>query len=304
MTDREALLRAVAGDPDDDELRLVCADWLEENGEPERAEFIRVQLEAARLRPPPARRLELNTRAANLWDEHAGDWLLEVPAPVRKGCAMFRRGFAHRFDCTARQFLKASADIVARVPLQELCLVKSVGLLGAVADCPALAGVIRLEMVRERVGAELGALASSPHLGRLRRLWLHSCRVGPDGARALASSPLWPRLEELTLTDNPLGDSGAAALAGAAPPPGLTHLNLQSCGVGDEGVGALAGSPILTSVTDLNLLWCLFGEAGARALAQSPFLQRLQDLRCASFLARTAAGRVLRARFGDRVGFY
>jgi hypothetical protein len=96
---------------------------------------------------------------------------------------------------------------------------------------------------------------------------------------------------------------GAAALAGAASPPQLTHLNLQSSGIGDEGVRALAGSPILTSVTDLNLLWCLFGEAGARALAQSPFLQRL-DLRCPSFLAGTAAEGVLRARFGNRVGFY
>ena len=57
MTDREALLAAVAADPRDDAPRLVLADWLDEQGEPERAAFIRVQCAAARLRPGRRRRL-------------------------------------------------------------------------------------------------------------------------------------------------------------------------------------------------------------------------------------------------------
>ncbi len=52
MTDRAALLRSILAAPDDDAPRLVYADWLDENGEPERAEFIRVQCELARLGPP------------------------------------------------------------------------------------------------------------------------------------------------------------------------------------------------------------------------------------------------------------
>jgi uncharacterized protein (TIGR02996 family) len=40
-----ALLQAVIASPDDDLPRLVLADWLEENGQPERAEFIRVQID-------------------------------------------------------------------------------------------------------------------------------------------------------------------------------------------------------------------------------------------------------------------
>lgn len=39
------LLNAVLSDPDDDALRLIYADWLEENGEEEQAEFIRIQCE-------------------------------------------------------------------------------------------------------------------------------------------------------------------------------------------------------------------------------------------------------------------
>jgi uncharacterized protein (TIGR02996 family) len=49
MTTDEGFLQAILDDVEDDALRLVYADWLEEHGQPERAEFIRVQVELARL---------------------------------------------------------------------------------------------------------------------------------------------------------------------------------------------------------------------------------------------------------------
>src|SRR5829696_7436743 len=45
VTEREALLRAIIENPEDDAPRLVFADWLDEHGEPDRAEFIRLQIE-------------------------------------------------------------------------------------------------------------------------------------------------------------------------------------------------------------------------------------------------------------------
>lgn len=50
MTDREALLRGVLLNPADDLPRLVFADWLDEHGESERAEFIRVGCELAKTK--------------------------------------------------------------------------------------------------------------------------------------------------------------------------------------------------------------------------------------------------------------
>ena len=61
MSDADALLAAVLADPDADLPRLVYADWLEERGEAERAEFIRVQVELARDRGAD------NTRRIALW---------------------------------------------------------------------------------------------------------------------------------------------------------------------------------------------------------------------------------------------
>lgn len=44
MTDRRAFIGAIRANPEDDAPRLVYADWLDEYGEPERAEFIRTQI--------------------------------------------------------------------------------------------------------------------------------------------------------------------------------------------------------------------------------------------------------------------
>ena len=89
-----ALLAAVLADPDDDAPRLVLADWLEENGFTERAEFIRVQIELARMegddpRRPAFARRECALRGAQ-WSklrEEVSRWLPDVDC---------QRGFLYR----------------------------------------------------------------------------------------------------------------------------------------------------------------------------------------------------------------
>src|SRR3954469_1774277 len=51
MTDADPLRRAVLDRPDDDTPRLVYADYLDENGEADRAAFVRSQVEAGRAEP-------------------------------------------------------------------------------------------------------------------------------------------------------------------------------------------------------------------------------------------------------------
>jgi uncharacterized protein (TIGR02996 family) len=64
--DRAAFVRAIAANLEDDLPRLVYADWLDEHGEPERAAFIRVQIELARMPPDDPRRPSLIDRQAEL----------------------------------------------------------------------------------------------------------------------------------------------------------------------------------------------------------------------------------------------
>src|SRR3954454_17897246 len=77
---RAGFLAAICRSPDDDAPRLVLADWLEEHGDPERAEFIRIQCLLARLLSPAERpqRGPLLRREAHLVTQHGGGW----PGPL------------------------------------------------------------------------------------------------------------------------------------------------------------------------------------------------------------------------------
>lgn len=91
MTERDALLRAIAANPADDLPRLVYADWLDEHDEPERAEFIRVQcrlaeikngplLQASTIRKQLGEGIDLQKRERELLHDH-----LELLLPDRPG---------------------------------------------------------------------------------------------------------------------------------------------------------------------------------------------------------------------------
>ncbi len=71
----DAFLHAIHDTPADDLPRLVYADWLEENGDPTRAEFIRVQCELATIDAIDPQRAALEDREHDLLNEHEDRWL-------------------------------------------------------------------------------------------------------------------------------------------------------------------------------------------------------------------------------------
>jgi uncharacterized protein (TIGR02996 family) len=56
MTSDESFLAAIIESPDDDSPRLIYADWLEDHGQPDRAEFIRVACTLEKLGEDDPRR--------------------------------------------------------------------------------------------------------------------------------------------------------------------------------------------------------------------------------------------------------
>ena len=78
MNEREALLRAVCENPDDDTPRLVFADWLDEHDEPERAEFIRLQIAAALHPVGSSARLHKEHRPIAMLRTHEAEWRQEL----------------------------------------------------------------------------------------------------------------------------------------------------------------------------------------------------------------------------------
>src|SRR4051812_46207764 len=105
MSER-AFLDAIIAEPDEDAHRLVFADWLDEHGQSERAEFIRTQCALARMPESDPRRTDLEVRERQLLAAHAAEWA----APwSRSGgnreyagdgpwMAAFRRGFLESTD--------------------------------------------------------------------------------------------------------------------------------------------------------------------------------------------------------------
>ncbi len=90
VSQERAFLDSIFESPEDDTCRLIFADWLEENGRPERGEFIRLQVEVARL-PAGAARAALEARAKRLADECGPDWL--AGTGLLPGMVRFHRGF-------------------------------------------------------------------------------------------------------------------------------------------------------------------------------------------------------------------
>jgi uncharacterized protein (TIGR02996 family) len=146
--DWESLLRAVVAAPADDVPRLVAADWLDEHGQPDRAELIRVQVELARLETAgdkasaateSLRRKErtyLGPMAAQraLWALEACPELVRVEFRDRASASLesmrvagaerltFRRGFVEAVTCPADAWLQHGAEVRARQPIRGVRL--------------------------------------------------------------------------------------------------------------------------------------------------------------------------------------
>src|SRR5262249_62233628 len=84
-------IRQILASPEEDAPRLGYADWLAEQGERDRAEFIRCQVEAARLAPHDPRQGPAAVRAAALLQAHEAEW-----GGCATGVAGFWRGFVFR----------------------------------------------------------------------------------------------------------------------------------------------------------------------------------------------------------------
>lgn len=151
------LLRAVLADPASDDSRLIYADYLDEQGEADRAEFVRVQCRIATLNaelmsdedcdatncPGCGERRELQRRERELWlmavaEELPARWVLPPPDgfTFRKlpgdewgtdgrphiSQAEYRRGFVAEIRLPLALFLEHARDLFAAHPITAVVL--------------------------------------------------------------------------------------------------------------------------------------------------------------------------------------
>src|SRR5262249_31316412 len=145
----------------------------EEYGNPDRAEFIRVQVGRARLSWDDPRRQEMKQRERELWVKNRRAWNCELPGWA--GCEEFERGFAQEIYTDTPSFLRRGGELWQRSPVTR----------------------VRIYLLQ---GPLVGRLAASQHLARVQSLEVYNSRLGPEGARVLASSPGLAHLRGLSLS--------------------------------------------------------------------------------------------------------
>jgi uncharacterized protein (TIGR02996 family) len=314
----QALMRGILAEADEDAPRLVFADWLEENGQPERAQHVRLQCQLAGLPEDDARRAQLKKEAAALEKEHLTDWLGPLdPETCRDPLSKhehFERGLLHCWYCTVGAFLKKQSqrdvcEWFPRLGVNQLGLSAPSKRAEALAQSPALGWTVELTWIESRAGDDaLAALAASPHLGLLSRLDFSHLRCTDAGLEALAKSDGLGNLREFSLRESHWGGrftpKGALRvlnsdrlprLVGLKLADGLPHAFDLRQVLRDPGIArlkrltlwsaaypaattALAGNPAAAGLTELYLSSTNVDDAAATALADSPHLAGLKKL--------------------------
>ncbi|HJZ55953.1 MAG TPA: TIGR02996 domain-containing protein [Gemmataceae bacterium] len=245
MTDREALLRAIAANPDDDTPRLIYADCVEETGRPEdvaRARFIRLQLDTYRGPGDTGGTDAFNRKLAEaraLATPFVQAWLGELPDWAAKFLRQheritvddFRRGFLALVRVAPEQFARRGHELLDRAPIRGL----------------------RTWLKTSQSGEQF---LSSSQLARVKSLAISGRELGDLAAALIASSPHLGQLEELDLSTGWITDHGAGVLARATSLTRLRVLRLQRNRVFTEGVVALCTSPNLPKLREIDLCGC------------------------------------------------
>jgi uncharacterized protein (TIGR02996 family) len=298
---RNAFLAAIRANPDDDLVRMVFADWLDEHDEPEFAGFIRFQIARASqpVANPHARRLEELFESSRPGSPVK---FLALPANLSAVC---RRGLIAELSPGVPDYLDWADRIGPYAPRLSVHLrtmnaesgppVEGRGawmaeVLDRLARCPWLATWSELAAPNYGIASPaLARLVASPHVSGLQRLYLSSNWLGPDPNWVVEAS--LTALRELNLHCN-LGNfernrslsaprPGDPVLAALAAAPWATELESLDYGGNTataEGARALSTSAILSRLRSLRLNYNPIGDDGLRALAETTTLTSLTDL--------------------------
>lgn len=274
--DEQPFLNTILARLSDDEPRLVYADWLAANGDPDRAELVRVQIALARLPDDHPRRTELADRHTELHPKVATDWVARLGG-LAAGVE-FRRGVPDAVTVATDDFLSYGDELFRLAPcVRRVRLTDAAGRVPRLARCPTLARVRELDLFGADLGnAGVGQLVESAYLGGLDALDLGFNGLDFAGVRALARASTLPNLRELALNDNrQVTGEAVSALADSPFFAGLRALDLSGNDVNDTGVRALVESRSLTRLTGLKLADNPVGDAGLAVLAGSPLFRRV-----------------------------
>ncbi|VTR99880.1 leucine-rich repeat-containing protein typical subtype : Uncharacterized protein OS=Nitrospina gracilis (strain 3/211) GN=NITGR_1010043 PE=4 SV=1: LRR_7: LRR_6: LRR_6 [Gemmata massiliana] len=285
MNDRDALYRAVLDNPDDDTLRLVYADALEESGDPRRATFIRTHVELSRIPEyDPASIARRHNQKKKTTGERWVPDLPSLPDGLSWGRDPFRRGMLGTIQATNGAAFVANADElfelypIESLELSDTRLVDTAEL----AACHWLNRIRHLALVQGASGPAVRRLLDSEHFERLTAIHLGPELTTSATVAATVRSRVFGRLTDLSVhEDRRGGGSFVGELSRLAAPPKLKRLDLSSNRLTAESLDRLTASAVLGTIEELDLSDNNLGAEGLTVLsgATLPNLRALHLLR-------------------------
>lgn len=195
-------LQAVLDDPDADAPRLACAAACAEAGDRDRAEFIRLQMEAASLaRKWAGEWWRPAIQADELLKPHREAWA----GPIRARVVWydFYRGFVEYIKLDAEEFLARAGELYRLAPVRRLILTGVKPLAGELFRSPHLARIVQLCLSDQQLDDhDIELLAASPYLGKLAWLDLARNNITLAGIEAMAASSGLGALQYVNLVGN------------------------------------------------------------------------------------------------------
>ncbi|HVK12776.1 MAG TPA: TIGR02996 domain-containing protein [Gemmataceae bacterium] len=302
-------MAAILDAPDDDAPRLVYADWLDEQGDGDRAEFIRLDVRLARTPRSDPGWSGLDRRVAELRQPNFQEWIGRLPQFPGVHWEAFTRGFVSvvKFE-TPDAYFEYAPDVFTAAPIREVRLhnfywreasrladsrsLRRAHVLDlndgnyiankgaeALFRSEHLANLSELLIGKNLLGsAGVRAVAEAPYMRGLTRLRVEKNDVYDDGVRFLAESERLTRLRILDVSRTRAGVGGVEALARSRGVRRLLYLDLSGNRITDDAVRVLAASENMTELRTLYLSWNSITDDGVVALAESPQLSRLQNV--------------------------
>lgn len=287
MDDAE-FLAAIEAEPDNDEPRLIYADWLSERGDP-RGEFIVLQCRAHQAQG--WERESLTNQADNILRDHSETWLgalsgladVRATAQPRHKVPMrmswyrrstsyifFERGFPDRVRVSLAEVAELDPSVLDLAPAITLRPTETprlesdlVRLAGDRGTFEPLGG---LDLETARLSPEgVVALSEGPTLERLHTLNLSGSLI-EGSMRSFAMSGRFPRLQELHLVGARLDSHGLEVLAQSELAP-LRVLRLDYNAVEWGGMYQLVRAPWSTSLRILGVSRTGIGDMGLTEIA-------------------------------------
>jgi len=198
LSEQESLLAAVFDEPDDNTVRLVYADWLEENEHAEQAEFVRVSIAYSRSEMFSDENIRLWHEIQPVW-ERFRERYPEIFHPLAFLTPLdFRRGFVDVLTASVDLWKVHSQSWWPTLPVR-----RAEFRLGEVniADFCGLSALAYLDELilsgLDRSGAIVSRLGSCRHLRKLRILDLSNFEMTYDAVDALTKVGAFDSLQEV-----------------------------------------------------------------------------------------------------------